>query len=99
MITVLKNDDDYVYAYIGWETVNDLGQNTEQGRFLFIYDLWVHPHHRGMNIVNKFIYLLNQDPRTQSAEWVYWEREKKYQLKQRFFNKERVLRKERYHVE
>lgn len=99
MIAVLKNQDDYVYAYCGWETVNEFGQNEENGKFLFIYDLWIHPHHRGMNIINRFIHTINKDPRTHSAEYVYWEREKKYMKIQRFFNKERVLRKEQFYVE
>src|SRR3990167_7928307 len=76
MIFSLKNEQGFIYAYIGWETVDKEGKNKNDSEYLYINDLWIHPQYRKGKIINLFIRLLEKDHRTKNVKYIYLSREK-----------------------
>ena len=52
MISVVKNKEGYVSAYIEWEVLDENGQFKDGGDCIYIQDLWIHEELRGKKILN-----------------------------------------------
>ena len=98
MILTLKNEDDFIYSYIMWDTVDIKGDLQVNGEYLYIHDLWIHPHYRGLNCIRKFIHLLEQDSRTNFVKSVYWKREKYNDRYSKLINRFKIVKKGVYNV-
>lgn len=98
MLYTLKNNENLIYSYMEWNVVDYLGNTSNEGRYLFIRDLWVHPDYKGGDLINEFIVKLDNDKMTKYVRWIYWEREietdgKTYQRKSKLFKRETCLRR------
>lgn len=45
MITVVKNNEQYVISYIEWKQVGQSGFDKFHGEYVWINDLWIHENH------------------------------------------------------
>mgnify|MGYP001569734798 CR=1 FL=1 len=98
MITTLKTNDRYIFAYIMWDTVDKDGQKDPNGEYLFIYDLWIHVSHRGQGALNELIGMIDANPASKSAKWVYWEREKYGDRMSKLINRFSIAKKGVHYV-
>jgi len=90
MLNVLKNEDDYIVAYIEWNRVNQLGQVVKDGLFIHIRHLWIHDHYKGTKAMGKLIYLIDDDITSFGAQYLYWFR-RKYNKRQTLnFSRDRL---------
>ena len=91
MIETLKNEDGYIYGYITAQLVNDSGIPDEEGNFVYIWDIFVHPEYRQSQTINQLITLI--DKRCGSkARYVYWNSEKHNDRQTRSFRRERLAK-------
>ena len=84
MISVLKNQQEYVYSFIEWYVLNDNGQFQEDGEYLYIHDLWIHPHKRKGKSLKHLIQKIHTHPLSYTAKWVYWNNQKHDKLTKPF---------------
>jgi len=89
MISVLKNDDGYVTGYIEWEIVNKDGQFENNGKYIYIQNVWIHPQERKTEALRDLAVLINKHPYSQKATHVYWELYKDKDNKKILENEER----------
>lgn len=77
MVSTLKNDDGYIYAFAEWRTTNDQGVAKDNGEYLYIDYMWIHDDYRQeFRILNKLINKIDVHENTKSVKYVYWETEK-----------------------
>jgi len=91
MISSLKNDGGFIYAYIEWSVVNDLGQHENFGKFVWINDVWIHGSYRKKEELRNLIKLVYDHEFTQNSQFVYWSRGK-YSDRQSLYLKKRFKR-------
>ena len=72
MITVLKNDNGYVYAYCEWEILNKEGQFENDGDIVYVQNIWVQKKERYKDAVKELIELMYKHPYTQNSNYVYF---------------------------
>ena len=84
-------------AYVLWDTVNKDGQKDPNGEYLFIYDLWIHVSHRMGSALNELIGMIDANPASKSAKWVYWEREKYGNRMSKLINRFSIAKKGVHH--
>lgn len=74
MICTVKDNDSKVIAYMEWQRVGPSGYPVEDGDYVWLTSLWVHPKESG----RKMIKLLATDilEQTPGAKWAYFTREK-----------------------
>ena len=80
MITTLHTNEGYIYAYIVWHIVDDDTRLDDDGKYIYIDDLWIHDNHRGNGVLTEFINNIFYDKRTQQTEFVYWHNNKHKRL-------------------
>ena len=80
MISVLKNSDGFIYAYIEYQVVNKSGIPTDDGDFIYIQDAWIHGDFRGNGAIKRLKVEILADNRTNKAKFVYWNNLKKAKL-------------------
>ena len=76
MISYLKNQSDYIYAYAEWRVVNKDGQIETDGDYIYIVDLWIHPYRSGRKTLKHLIQRIDTHPAGYTAKWVYWKSQK-----------------------
>ena len=96
MISTLKTTDGFIEAYIEWRVVNDLGKMKENGEYIYVADLWIHPSARFKGAIKDLIVLIDQDERSHNAHSVYWTNLKHKERITPTYTKERLLRKVQY---
>ena len=91
MISVSKDNNDKVIAYMESRVVGQSGFDKLNGEYLYIADLWIHESHKNDWAI--FRDLMNQAFRKAlSVNWVYFQR-KKYGGKQsKNYPKERIMK-------
>ena len=99
MISTLKNNERFVFAYILWETVDQLGNQDPKGEYLYISDLWIHPTCRRLTALKELIKIIDSNEASQSAKWVYWKREKYGDRFSKTINRLKIAKKGVSHVE
>lgn len=75
MIIDLKNNDGYVYAWCVYQIVDENGKTKNDGKFIYIEDIWIHPEHRNESL-NDLIVRIATDPQIFNCEWFYYEKRK-----------------------
>lgn len=100
MIYKHQNEEGYVFAYIEWDVVDDIGKNDEYGLRLLVKDLWVHPDYDGETAIKRFIIEASEDYRIKYVKFCYWVRERYGQQDRpsRLFSWETVVRKGKSNV-
>lgn len=75
MISVSKDNEDKVIAYMESRQVGQSGFDKLQGEYLYINDLWIHDSHK--NDWSIFRALMNDAlRRCKSVKWIYFKRMK-----------------------
>ena len=98
MISTLKNNDRYVFAYILWVTVDKEGKSDNAGDYLYISDLWIHPLCRRLESLRELIGMIDSHEASQSAKWVYWKREKYGDRTSHLIDRNKIAKKGVLHV-
>jgi len=76
LITDYKNESGYIYAYIVWNIVDGETRICDNGKYIAINGLWVHPEFRHLGIIKTMVADLWKDGRTKTVEYVFYLREK-----------------------
>jgi len=74
MVTVLKDEEDRVISYCEWCLVDEKGDLQDNGRYLFVRELWIHEKYRQKGMIEKMIYKIA--PEAPAAIYAYWRRRK-----------------------
>lgn len=90
MITELKNNDGFVYAYCEWEILDDKGQFKDWGEYLYIQRMWIHKLHRGKKTLQHLISLIDKHKFLSCVKWVYWNRDKYNDRISKLFSRNRL---------
>lgn len=98
MLFNLKEIDGLIYSYMEWNVVDALGKTADDGKYLFIRDLWIHEDYKDRESIAQFIFMLDNDNRTKYVKGIYWERETKtedgtFQRKSKLFKRTTCLRR------
>jgi hypothetical protein len=93
MLITRTNKEGYIYAYFEWDIVNQHGQTTDNGHFMYVRDLWVHPNYDGRLAILDFIKELDNDARNRDVLWIYWERNKNGKRISKSFRRITALRR------
>ena len=86
MITVLKNNEGYIYAYAEWRIVDNLGNKNINGDHVYIRNVWIHESRRGISLSALIQQIDMQVP--EHIKKVYW-RNSKHDRISKTFNRER----------
>ena len=76
MISCLRNDNGFIYAYIEWYILDQFGQFQSMGNFMYINDVWVHPDYRNNKCIERIIPQLHNHNFSSNVRVVYWARDK-----------------------
>jgi len=76
MITTTKNDQGYVKSFIEWGIVDKDGVLDKDGKYLFVYDTWVHTEHRHTGLLKEMIARMFESSLEYNYEFVYYRRDK-----------------------
>jgi len=75
MIEQIRDSDDRVVSYMERMQTNEKGYGDDNGKYVFIRDVWVHDDYRYARFMERmFSHVYKETP---DADWVYWERHKK----------------------
>ena len=91
MVSVLDNQEGFLTGYIEWYVLNEHGQFQENGDYIYIHEIWIHPLQRKKKALKHLIQKIDKDPLGYTAKWVYWSREK-YNRLTRPFPRERLAK-------
>lgn len=91
MVTTLKTDNGYVYAYCEWRILNKYGYEFSPRNYIFIKELWIHPKYRNLRTIRRMIAWIDRNELTKNVPYVYWHSEK-YE-KQKVYDKNKLLKK------
>jgi len=91
MLAVLKNTEGLIYAYCEYEVLNGQGQFEDDGEYLYIQDVWVHPSERFWGHLQELIQEVDKDKFTKASTKVYWCRHK-YKERVKIFPKSRLIK-------
>ena len=84
MVTTIDNKDGYIAGFCEWYVLNEHGQFQENGDYIYIHEMWVHPDKRKNKALKHLIQKIDKDPLGYKARWVYWHREKYHRLTKPF---------------
>jgi hypothetical protein len=73
MISTVKNRSGLVYGYIEWLVLDPAGQMKNDGEYIYIKNMWVHPSARGLSPFYQLLQKIKDHPYSQAAAFVYWE--------------------------
>ena len=76
MIKTYENYDGYVYSYIVWNIVDGETRICDDGKYISIDGMWVHPDYRHTGIIKDMVKSLFKDERTKNIEFIFYLREK-----------------------
>ena len=90
MITVSKDLDGKVVAYVEWRQVGISGFDKFKGEYVWLQNLWIHPDHRGRGLLQEMIAdILSKAP---DAQYGYFTREKYGHRMSKLFKRSSVER-------
>jgi len=92
IVCTLKNFDGLVYAYIEWQILDEFGNFQENGRYIYIQDLWVNSGYDGREAIRRLSELINEDKRSNNALFVYWVRHKYNERKSKVYFKSKFIK-------
>jgi len=73
MIDTLKNTDGLCFSYIEWQVLDAAGIQTNNGDYVYIRSIWIHPDWRETRAFRHLINNIYKHPYSQKASFVYWE--------------------------
>lgn len=73
MVSVEKNENGYVIGYIEFEVVDSDGQFENNGKYIYVQNIWIHPKQRKGKILRELSRMIYEHPYTRNSTHVYWE--------------------------
>ena len=92
MVCTLKDRFDYIYGFIEFQIVDYQGQFKDNGAYIYIQDLWIHPTAQGGSALKKLIKLVNDHPFSKDALFVYWDNLKNNERKTPSYPRKRLAK-------
>ena len=98
MISCLKDNNGFIFAYLEWQIVNVMGQFEDNGEYCYIQDYWIHPAWREEHkyILAELSQQINDHKFSKNLKWIYWNREKYNDRLSKLYPKEKFLKGESY---
>lgn len=98
MLSVFRNFDDFIVAYLEWQIVNAQGQFEDNGEYCYIQDYWIHPSWRSENriILSELSRQIADHKFSKNMKWVYWCRHKYNDRLSKLYSKEKFLKGDTY---
>lgn len=91
MISVSKDNNDRIIAYIESRVVGQSGFDVLNGEYLYIADLWIHESHK--NDWSIFRELMNHALRKAwSVKWIYFTRKKYGGRQSKNYTREQIMK-------
>lgn len=87
MINTLKSPKGFIYAYIEWQILDASGQFKDNGEYIYVQEVWIHPEFRGAKILNQLITMVDEHKFARNASFVYWTRDKYNDRTSRIFSR------------
>lgn len=75
MITTVENCLGHIVSYAEWTIVDSQGRDRDDGLYLLIKEMWIHPDYRNLGMKN-IIMNLWQAVKDKPCKYVYWQRRK-----------------------
>lgn len=91
MILTLKNEEDYIYAFIEWHVVNIDGKYDNNGEYIFIREVWIHKDHRNKGVLHQLILGLENSEVNKTVKYGYWVRHDRRMSK--LYTRDHILRR------
>lgn len=88
MISYLKNNEGFIYAYAEWHIVNEMGTPKDGGDYVYIQDIWIHENLHNKGVLKELINIINVHPFTRFSNYVYWVR---YKYNERMSKYKKIL--------
>ena len=90
MIVTVKNENDFVIAYMESRQVGQSGFDKFRGEYLWINELWIHSSFKNAweiyrNLMNQTLF------KAMDAKWVYFRRNKYNGRVSKLYNRERLM--------
>lgn len=76
MITALKNEDGFIFAYLEWQVVDKNGAFKNFGEYVYVQDCWIHRHRREKGLLAQMARITARHPHVAKSKYVYWNRKK-----------------------
>lgn len=76
MIYTLHNNEDLIYAYVTFLTVDEFGKAKNEGLYIHISDIWINSSYRNRDVLKELIFHIDNHIECKNAKFVYWRREK-----------------------
>ena len=96
MLLVLRDPQDRLEACLDYYLVDEKGQLTPQGPWVFVNQLELNPGTSGVKIIRKVIFAIQQLHPT--ANFGYWERRDKPKHNLRTYTRRQLVRRDDYAV-
>lgn len=91
MIEVEKNKQGFVIAHIEWLPVNRNGKFDNNGKYVWVDNLEIHPDYQRNGIIRKFMNRIAE--KAPQAEYAYWDRDK-YNWRIKLFRRNQLIKGE-----
>jgi len=73
MISTLKHYDGLIYGFIEWQILDPSGFPKNNGEYIFVRTIWVHPKYRKKRAYQELINKIDKHEYSQNSHFVYWE--------------------------
>lgn len=76
MIATVKTSEGLVYAFIEYGVIDKEGIPTKDGKYLFVYDAWIHNDHKNTGALREMIAQMFEATVGYTYEFVMYNRDK-----------------------
>jgi len=73
MVSYKKDESGYIVGFVEWAIVNSDGQFEENGKYIYIQDIWIKPSHRKTIVLKELATQIYRHQFSQKSSHVYWE--------------------------
>lgn len=73
MVDIVKNSDGFVIGIIEWNLLNELGQFSNNAKYIYIASCWIHERYRKLGVLSSLIDIIYKHPYSREADKVYWD--------------------------
>ena len=91
MITSIKNLDGAIIGYLEWFVTNDNKVIDDNGKYMFIYDAWIHEDYRNTGMLKELIAKLFEESKIFNCIYVYYHK-RKYKKDSKLFSAVQYLK-------
>jgi len=95
MIETLHNEQNFVFAFIEWNIVDENTWMCDDGEYVKIGYCWIHPLYQKIGVLPKLIEMIFEDERTRNCLYVFYRKDKNDNITQKPIHK--FLRFTKYH--